>query len=381
MNHSPKQNNSKQLKENERSAALCIGGKPAVTLVRPQPSDSRQPQFLSATVLPGAGMNLLQLKAYLPGQGEIDVIASPGIARAKRFLEKDNDAFGNNNFKIGCALLLPYPNRIRGKLSADRKTIATIIADRQVSLPANWSSQNLGAEAHAMHGLILSSQFEDVLDANDSVKSTVSGILHAGNFHGRWFSQTDVRVEMTLTNYSLDITVSARNVGKEPLPMAIAAHPYFALPSGNRQQARLHIPAGMRALVNNYDDVFPTGKLVNVKGTPYDFTAPAGALLKNLYLDDCFTCLKRNAQGAAVIEITDQAAKYGLRILSLSPQINSIQVYAPPDKNFIAIEPQFNLADPFNAKIWGKRDTGMILLQPGQSVSWHIRLELFTPTS
>jgi galactose mutarotase-like enzyme len=44
----------------------------------------------------------------------------------------------------------------------------------------------------------------------------------------------------------------------------------------------------------------------------------------------------------------------------------------------VAIEPQFNLADPYN-QIWGKRNNGMVLLQPGQSVSRRVRLELFTP--
>jgi aldose 1-epimerase len=56
-----------------------------------------------------------------------------------------------------------------------------------------------------------------------------------------------------------------------------------------------------------------------------------------------------------------------------------IQVYAPPQKNFFAIEPQFNLPDPYN-KDWGSIDTGMVLLQPGQAVSWRVRLELFTPS-
>jgi galactose mutarotase-like enzyme len=53
-------------------------------------------------------------------------------------------------------------------------------------------------------------------------------------------------------------------------------------------------------------------------------------------------------------------------------------VYAPPGKNYIAVEPQFNLVDPYN-KIWGNRDTGMVSLQPGKSVSWRVRLEVFTP--
>ena len=360
--------------------AISIGGEPAVILTRPRPKDRKKPQFLGATILPGNGMNLLQIRAYLPGKGDIDVLNAPSLPEVKDLLENQNDAFGNKSFSMGGAILLPYPNRIRGKLSADGKTIETTIGGKQLSLPANWKGKKPGAEVHAMHGLIMSAHFQDVKFHNGPAESTVSAFLHGGNFGGHWLSKTDVSVRMALKNNALDVIVTAKNVGNEKLPMAISFHPYFRFPSGNRAQARLHLPGDMRTVVNNYDDVFPTGKVVPVKGTPYDFTAPNGAALgPTLYMDDCFTDLKRDAAGNAVIEIIDPAAKYGLRLTALSPQVKAIQAYAPPDKDYIVIEPQFNLADPFNTKIWGHRNTGMDWLAPGQSVSWHVRLELFIP--
>jgi aldose 1-epimerase len=360
-------------------STISIGGEPVVTLTRPAPKSRTKPQFLEATFLPGNGMNLLQLKAYLPEKGAVDVITTMSLPEAKKYLETDNDSFGNNTFKIGGALLLPFPNRIRGTLSQDGATIETTIDGRQVSLPANWHGKNPGAEVHAMHGLILSSEFKDVKHENGPAQSTISGILHAGNFGGHWLSQTDVSVQMTLKDSTLDMIVTAKNVGKEPLPMAIGAHPYFELPTGNRSQVRLHVPADRRVLVDNYDNVFPTGQIVPVQGTPYDFTSASGAPLGSLFLDECFTDLKRDAEGRAVVEITDPAAKYGMRVMAFSPEIQAIQVYSPPDKNFVAVEPQFNLSDPYDKKVWGNTDTGVITLEPGASVAWHIRLELFTP--
>jgi aldose 1-epimerase len=366
--------------ETRSASPLLIGGEPAVTLVRPKPADPSKPGFLEATVLPGNGMNLLQVKAYLRGKGDIDLLSAPNLPDAKNLLENQNDVFGNKSFSMGGAILLPYPNRIRGKLSPDGKTLETTIDGKTMSLPANWKGKKPGAEVHAMHGLILSAHFQDVMAHNGPVESSVSAFLRGGNFDGHWPSKTDVGVRMILRSDALDVIVTAKNVGNERLPMAVSFHPYFSFPSGQRAQARLHLPAGMRTVVNNYDDVFPTGKVVPVKGTPYDFTAPSGAALgPALYLDDCFTDLKRNAASNAVIEIIDRAAHYGLRLIAMSPQIKAIQVYAPPDKNYVVVEPQFNLADPFNTKIWGKRNTGMVFLQPGQSVSWHVRMELFTP--
>jgi galactose mutarotase-like enzyme len=325
-------------------------------------------------------MAWLQLRAYLPGKGEIDLLNAPALPEAEQLLDKKDDEWGNGVFKIGGAILLPYPNRIRGTVSADGKTVTATVAGKTLTLPANWSGNNPGAERHAIHGLMLSSKFQDVKENNGAQESTLSGSLHAGDFGGHWLSDTDVSVETTLKNDSVEMTVTAKNVGKEPLPMAIGWHPYFVIPSGDRKQVLLHLPSTTRAVMNNYDDTFVTGQRVPVKGTPYDFSAPGGHALGDQYLDDNFSALERKPDGSTVTEIIDPAAKYGLRIITLSPEIRTIQVYAPPAKNFVAIEPQFNFPDPYN-KVWGKLNTGMVMLQPGQSVSWRVKLEIFTPSN
>jgi len=61
---------------------------------------------------------------------------------------------------------------------------------------------------------------------------------------------------------ALDTSIVARNVGSEDEPIAIGWHPYFNLPSGDRELVRLNIPGSMLAEVDGYDNVFPTGKLV-----------------------------------------------------------------------------------------------------------------------
>ncbi len=360
------------------ASVISIGGEPVVTLQRPAVADRSKPQFLAATVLPGRGMAVLQIKAYLPGKGEVDLLTAPPPAEAEQLLDKGDDEFGNQVFKIGGAILLPFANRIRGSIAPDGKTITATVAGRKVTLPANWSGNDPGAEKHAIHGLMRKSRFQDVITRNGVQDSAVNAILHAGNFDGHWLSDTDVEVETTVSHDAFEMTVTAKNVGPRLLPMGIGWHPYFMLPGGDRQEVRLHLPSQTRAVMNNYDDTFTTGRRVPVQGTAYDFSAPGGAALGTQYLDDNFSALACDAQARTVSEIIDPAAKYGLRVITLSPQIKSIQVYAPPTKNFVAIEPQFNLPDPYN-KDWGSVDTGMVLLQPGQSVSWRVRLELFMP--
>ncbi|MGI8992090.1 MAG: aldose 1-epimerase [Bryobacteraceae bacterium] len=350
------------------------GGLPPVFLHRKVTAAGKTPEFLGATLLPGRGMNLFQARAAFPGLGEIDLLASPSLEEAQHELNGGpGDYMGVHSFSFGGALLLPFANRIRGKLLPGGRTIETRVLGRDIHLPADWHGKEPGAEKCAMHGLILASKM-DVVDVSDvHVKAT----LQAGDFDGYWLSKAEIQVEAELRPESIAFTAATRNVGDEPLPVGIGWHPYFALPSKRREQARLHLPARRRALVNNYDDVFPTGQLASVAGTAYDFRGPDGAPLGSHYFDDSFVDLEKTADGHTVVEIRDPAAHYGVRLTALSPEVTALQVYSPPGKSFVVVEPVFNWADPFSP-VWPPTiDTGMVVLAPWQEVTWAIRWELF----
>ncbi len=354
-----------------------IGGSDVVKLQRKATGDGIKPEFLTATVLPGRGMNLFQITANIPGTGEIPLF----FDLPNQFDSGADDSVGNLSFAGGGAFLVPYPNRIRGKLSPDGKTLTTEWRGKTLTLPANFKGHKDGAEVHSIHGLILKSQAESLNTETTADGQTETGIIHAGDFGGHWLSKTDINFTIALTGEAVDSTITAKNVGDEPEPMAIGWHPYFAIPSGDRKQARIHIPAEKLALVNNYDDVFPTGKLVPVKtyeNGKYDYNAPDGKALDDDFLDDNFSTLKRT-DGNVDVQLIDSASAYGIHILGVSPEIKTVQVYAPPTKQFVAVEQQFNFGDPFG-KEWHGTDTGMVTLKPGDSVTWHVRLELFTPS-
>jgi len=365
-----------QINAAQAQDATEIGGQKVVTLSR-TPASTTRPEFTSITLAPGRGMEILQITANFPGRGNVDVLASPDLAGAKKMLDVDDDAFGNLAYRLGSAFLVPYPNRIRGKLSADGKTLTTEWQGHTITLPANNIGKLPTAERHAMHGLILRAKTEDVKVTEIPGGQEVSGVIHAGDFGGHWLSKTDLVVTIRLTAGAVDASILARNVGTESEPIAIAWHPYFNLPSGDRTQARVHIPGSTVAEVDNYDNVFPTGKLNPVAGTHFDLQAPGGVALGTTFFDDNWNHLEWTGK-AVTVKITDPAAHYGVDIVGLSPQIRAIQMYAPPTKNFVAIEHQFNYGDPFG-KEWGKTDTGMVTLKPGQSTKWHVRLHVFVP--
>jgi galactose mutarotase-like enzyme len=322
-------------------------------------------------------MEVLYITANFPGKGNVDVLASPDLATAAKTLDREDDDTGIKGPSMGSALLIPYPNRIRGKLSADGKTLTTEWQGHAITLPANNIGKNPGAERHAIHGLILKAKTDDVRVEKIPGGEEVSGVIHAGDFGGHWPSKTQLVVTIRLTAEAVDAIVEARNIGTEPEPMAIGWHPYFNLPSGDRTQARVRVPASTVAEVDNYDNVFPTGKLVSVAGTKFDLRAAGGTPLGSNLFDDSWNHLDW-VNKAATVQVIDPAAHYGVSVEGLSPEIKAIQIYAPPTKQFVAVEHQYNFGDPFG-KEWGSTDTGMVTLKPGQSTKWHMRLHVFVP--
>jgi galactose mutarotase-like enzyme len=360
------------------AATPQVGGEDVVVLKRTATSNGAKPEFLSATILPGRGMNLFQITANIPGKGVTDILFAPSLSEAAAKMNGGpTDMNGNASTSFGGGFLVPYPNRILGKLSADGTTISTEWEDHPLTLPANWVGKLPGAPRHAIHGLILAAKAQDVTVVDSADGQTLTSVIHAGDFGGHWLSKTDLLFTIQLHGDAIDATITAHNIGEEAEPMAIGWHPYFAIPSGDRTQARLEIPGAQLALVNNYDDVFPTGKLKPVKGTVYDYTNPDGVPLADHFLDDNFSKLTRT-DGKVEVKLTDPKSNYGVDIEGLSPEIKTVQVYAPPAKEFVAIEEQFNFGDPFG-KVWHGMDTGMVTLKPGHSVEWHVRLQLFTP--
>jgi aldose 1-epimerase len=360
-------------------AAIQIGGEDVMTLARKATNSGSKPEFLSVTLLPGRGMNMLQVTAAVPGKGEIPLLRSPSVQDAAKLLNgTGRDQQGNMAFSMGGAFLIPYPNRIIGEPSPDGKSVVTQWRGHTMALPANFPSKpGGGGRVVAIHGLITQDKVENLQTQTTADGQTVTGVIHAGDFGGHWLSDTDLNFTVALTGDAVDVSITAKNVGKELEPISIGWHPYFQIPSGNRAQARVHIPASMMALVNNYGDAFPTGQLKPVKGTEYDYNAPDGVALDDHFLDDNFSHLQRT-QGAAEVKLIDPESKYGLTVAALSPEIRTVQVYSPKNATFVAIEDQFNYVDPFG-KQWKGMDTGMVTLRPGQSVTWKVRLELFVP--
>lgn len=361
-----------------------VGGQKAIELRRLQSGVGAKPEFLSVTLLPGRGMNVFQITAYLPGRGEVPLLASQPLDAAAKMMNGGPDDFdGNASFSMRGALLFPFANRLVGPITVDKKTGDHILTatwhGRSVPVIANWHGKQPNAPWCAMHGQMLAAKADNVSIKSDSDTAAAIATYHLPA-NGHWFSNNDLNVAVALDHDTVTVMMTATNRGDKSEPVGIGWHPYFQLPSGSRANARLQIPAAMRVEVNNYEDVFPTGNLLPVVGTQHDFNRQDGAPLPDTLMDDTFVKLAPNSDGNVVSEIRDLGANYGMRVTAKSPHIRAIQVYSPVNASFVAVEPQFNYGDPFG-KEWKGTDTGMVTLAPGESVTWKVQLKMFQPAN
>ena len=354
-----------------------IGGQDVVVLKRKPTSDGKKLEFLSVTLFPGRGMNMFQMTANVPGKGEIPLILAPSVEEAaQRMTGSGADKWANVSHTFGGAFLIPYANLVGGEVSADGQHLTASWHGRSLTLPANATGRDPANPRRSLHGLINGAGFTDLKTRTIPDGQEETAILHGGDFEGQWPSSTDLSFTLTLTGTAVDIRIRATNVGKEDEPMSIGWHPYFAIPSGDRSQARLRLPADT---VMEAKDAIPSGRLLPVDGTPFDFRAPNGIAMGSVDYNNNLSTFHRTQRGIDA-EVIDPASNYGLHVESLSPEIKTVQIFAPVSRPFIAVEPQFNFPDPFNP-VWKSQDTGMVTLAPGKSTLWEVKLELFAPNS
>jgi len=340
------------------SPQLLIGGREPVVLTRPQSDGGMVPEFISATLLPGRGMNLLLLTAYLPGTGMVPVFASPEPEAIPALLvNPEDDRAGAATASFGGSFVLPVDGRVAGTLSADGQTISIPWHGRTLTLPADTAGKPVSTNGLFNTQAPVSLEVDALPDGEMS-----TAVFEPGDFNGQWPSTTRITVVTTLNRKTVDIQVTALNTGTQPEPMNIGWRPFFAIPSGQRGQLQLRLPAA--------DPLDAT-----VSGDP-DFTARGGAALGSRNLDATYTHLRAGLmQDDPAAEMVDRLGNYGLRLTILSPVIKVLHVAAPAGKPVITISPRMGADNPFS-----RQTEGVTTLAPGDSIEWKIRMEIFHPS-
>lgn len=353
------------------AAQVLVGGVAPVVLHRTATSHGTKRDFTSVTLLPGRGLNTFQITANLPGKGETELLRSPTLEEASRVMnESGEDAFGNLSHSFGGAFLIPFTSRLGGELSPDKKVVTATWLGKEIHLPNDYLGH------YAVHGLINTMKAGDIRVKKTEDGETLMAVIHAASFNGYWLSKIDLHYVIALSGEAVDVSITATNVGDEPEPMGMGWHPYLRIVSGDRSQARVHIPAESYGVVDTIDGR-PTGELAPVAGTKNDYRSPVGGLLPETSTSVNFSKPVRTAGGIDAW-LSDPKGDYAIRVRGLSLEIQTLHLWSAKGDTFCALEEQYNYMDAFGPE-WKGMDTGMVALTPGKSTNWRVRLELFDP--
>ena len=355
------------------SEAVSFGGQEPIHLQRTPDGMEGEPEFLSATLLPGRGMNVLQITASIPGHGEVPLLASPSLSEAAALLNDTGpDANGVLSTSMGGAFLTPWAGRLTGRPSEAPGVLQTLWVGQRMTFPAAAAGS-----LESTRGLLLDrgadSTHSDVVLGGQSVEAT----FHPGTFSGNWPSTGSVHIDAALNGHTMDLAVSVQNTGTTPMPVGIGWLPHFAIASQDRAGFLLTVPSTQR-LETDRSTGLPTGSVVSVSGTGQDFSSQRGMRLGGGSVDETYVHLLSGVANRSAAELRDPSYGYGLRVTPLSPNIRALHVMAPADKNWVALAPETNYDDPLGGEWSGSEGSGIKTLQPGETLQWKVRLELFS---
>jgi aldose 1-epimerase len=167
------------------------------------------------------------------------------------------------------------------------------------------------------------------------------------------------RQSFALAADGLTVTLELINTGAAPMPAGLGLHPYFPRTEGVTLSARLgHVwRADARKL--------PQERLA--LPAAWDFArAPRLALLA---MDNCFG----GWDGRAVIAWPER----DLRLeIAADPVFGHLVIYIPPGHDYFCVEPVSHANDGFNLAARGTPATGVVVLQPGESLRGDVRFNV-----
>lgn len=257
------------------------------------------------------------------------------------------DTMNNPNYR--CTVLFPFPNRLRdGKYSFEGK-------DYQFPINEKHNHNNL-------HGFLKEYTPEVEIKGADSNKpSIVSRYVYDGTRDYYPFP-AEVIVEYAFTSSAdLEVTFTVNNTGKTSMPVGTGWHPYFNL--GEKvDDLFMQFPACNRVVVD--DRLLPTGEL------PRDTRFDDLTLIKDTKLDHCFIPLKGGVEEVAV-KLWSEKAGAGIEVWQ-DKNFGYIQVYTPPDRKTVAVEPMSCNINAFQS------NDGLTVLAAGESFSGKFGVRMLT---
>jgi len=278
-------------------------------------------------VVPAIGGNLLGLS--IAGENIIDGYQTP----------EDLTAFKSSK----SAVLFPYPNRLRdGQYQFEGQTFQF-----ELSEPKNHNAiHGIGRQAKMeVKEATTGADFASLTCRYESDgKSEIAAYPFAFAF--------EIQFKISEPN-TFEVSLGFENKSETKLPVGLGWHPYFSFGTAI-DEAQLTLPPCQFIEVD--ERLLPTGKKYD-----YDYFSTAKTIGKTA-LDNGFLLLNNENKRAEVsLNVKDKTLRYWQEIGE--GKFNFLQVYIPPHRTAIAIEPMTCNIDAFN------NQEGLVVLNPSEKIS------------
>jgi aldose 1-epimerase len=243
-------------------------------------------------------------------------------------------------------ILLPWPNRVAGGTYE--------FGGETLQLPLG--EPNLG---NAIHGLVRWSSW-DLLEIAPS-RVRLGHVLWPQV--GYPFTLA-LELAYELSDAGLRVTVRAENAGRAPAPYGAGVHPYVRAELGGIDASVLCV--GAEQWLEADDRKIPTGRLLSVAGTRYDFREPRP--LDGIAMDTAFTGMLRDGDGTARAEL--RSGDGGRRVtVWMDGHFDYLMLFTGDGlaederRRSIGVEPMTCAPDAF------RNGLGLLVLDPGEHVT------------
>ena len=235
-------------------------------------------------------------------------------------------------------ILLPYPNRLRdGRYKHGGKNY-------QFDL-TNPATQN------SIHGFGYNAPMVvDMVWKNAKETGIKCSWQHDGK-HDAYPFRFTAEIKMILRGPKFEMSMTFKNDSEVDIPVGLGWHPYFKM-SEKSDDSSLKIPDCQ--LIDIDDRMLPTGKKTPFKG--FKRLTP----IKNKTLDNGFL-IENQTQNAETV-LASAHGKLTFWQETGAKKWNFLQVFTPPHRQSVAIEPMTCNIDAFN------NGDGLVMLKPSESM-------------
>lgn len=234
-------------------------------------------------------------------------------------------------------IMIPFPGRVR----EGRYTFGG--HDHQLE-------PNCRESPAAIHGFLRFVPWDIVEQSDASI--TLQTEMGAGEYQGYPYALR-ATVTYTVTGTGMTGRFDIANTGDRQAPVAIGFHPYFSAGSVHIDADTLQVPMGSTL---EFEGLLPTGRVLPVDGTAFDFRAPRQ--IGQTVLNTCFLNPVRDADGLVRVVLASPEAGRTVTVW-MDDAFDFVVLYSGdplPDshrRRSLAIEPMTCGSDAFNYPEWG----------------------------